>query len=354
MNRYTVEAQKRINSVIQQNNVISKPDTPNDKWCQTGRSLVLSRRVPNHCVICGTRHSVLACPQLHPVRDQHPQPHDYNPDDVIITRGPRRPSRCTDCKVTKVVRVSGGQRISTKTTTLCPLHLVPDTEDPGSHLFTGVLPLPFPSSDPSSPTQHPTPSLPYSPNTLPSLEYHAPVPDPVPAAPPVPAPLPTASPVLVPTPAVPAPAVPAPAVPAPPVPAPPVPAPPVPAPDATAPDATAPGSQPSAAGKTKMARHSLREVDRISADYDKAVASFKETDSLRETLKSLGCSRTTFYRHRYVAELRIVSPDLLTSLQQEHQKKGLRQFNDICKAKLDEDSLSGVVKSQREAGKLLP
>ena len=96
MTKYTVYAQKRINSVLQQNNLISKPEKPTDKAIQTGRSLVVSRGRPNHCVLCTERHSYLACPTLNPVsEDSQPTTTTFNPDGVR----PRMSSKCNNCKV---------------------------------------------------------------------------------------------------------------------------------------------------------------------------------------------------------------------------------------------------------------
>ena len=57
MSKITVEQQKRMNSVLQQNCLISKPDKPNDKSQQTGRHLTVTRGHPEFCVLCGKRHS---------------------------------------------------------------------------------------------------------------------------------------------------------------------------------------------------------------------------------------------------------------------------------------------------------
>ena len=73
MPKITVEQQKRMNSVLQQNTLISKPDKPNDKCQQTGRHLTATRGLPD----------MLACPQLDPVNGTNPTP----PSSIQKTSG---------------------------------------------------------------------------------------------------------------------------------------------------------------------------------------------------------------------------------------------------------------------------
>ena len=79
--RVTDDQQKKIDSVLQQNKLISKPSCPNDKAVQTGRHLSVTRSRPDFCILSGIRHSTLACPSLDPVDDVHPIPSSHNPED---------------------------------------------------------------------------------------------------------------------------------------------------------------------------------------------------------------------------------------------------------------------------------
>ena len=120
MSKITVEQQKRMNSVLQQNCLISKPDKPNDKSQQTGRHLTVTRGHPEFCVLCGKRHSMIACPLVDPVAETEPSTSTHNPEDQRI----RKPSRCNDCVVVENrAEYVDGYKITTKKTKLCSGHL---------------------------------------------------------------------------------------------------------------------------------------------------------------------------------------------------------------------------------------
>ena len=125
----TALEQKRINSVVMQNSLISKPDKPTDKYAQTGISLIVNRGHPDHCILCGKRHSCLACPLWDPVAEIIPSCSTYNPDNVTV----RTPiSKCKACIVVSCRKeiIDGVYRTS-KDRKLCPIHLLqnsaPDT-----------------------------------------------------------------------------------------------------------------------------------------------------------------------------------------------------------------------------------
>ena len=120
MSKITVEQQKRMNLVLQQNCLISKPDKPNDKSQQTGRHLTVTRGHQDFCVLCGKRHSMIACPLVDPVAETEPSTSTHNPEDQRI----RKPSRCNDCVVVENrAEYVDGYKITTKKTKLCSGHL---------------------------------------------------------------------------------------------------------------------------------------------------------------------------------------------------------------------------------------
>ena len=120
MSKITVEQQKCMNSVLQQNCLISKPDKPNDKSQQTGRHLTVTRGHPEFCVLCGKRHSMIACPLVDPVAETEPSTSTHNPEDQRI----RKPSRCNDYVVVENrAEYVDGYKITTKKTKLCSGHL---------------------------------------------------------------------------------------------------------------------------------------------------------------------------------------------------------------------------------------
>ena len=107
MSKITVEQQKRMNSVLQQNCLISKPDKPNDKSQQTGRHLTVTRGHPEFCVLCGKRHSMIACPLVDPVAETEPSTSTHNPEDQ---------------RIRKYMRITSGSSPTTQLTTACIRH----------------------------------------------------------------------------------------------------------------------------------------------------------------------------------------------------------------------------------------
>ena len=96
----------------------SSPLPRNKSKC--GRHLTVTRGHPDFCVLCGKRHSMIACPLVDPVAETEPSTSTHNPEDQRI----RKPSRCNDCVVVENrAEYVDGYKITTKKTKLCSGHL---------------------------------------------------------------------------------------------------------------------------------------------------------------------------------------------------------------------------------------
>lgn len=133
---YVSEKTKRMNSV-RPCDPICKPSSPLDKSTQSGKSLIVSRGNPNLCVFCDQRHAGVSCSTCDPVSTI-----DSTTDNTPHPRRPPVPSKCKECIVldeqkSSVILDGVRQTITKKKIKLCATHLQPDTP----------LPLPEPILD---------------------------------------------------------------------------------------------------------------------------------------------------------------------------------------------------------------
>ena len=356
MSKITVEEQKRMNSVLQQNCLISKPDKPNDKSQQTGRHQTVTRGHPDFCVLCGTRHSMIACPLLDPVAETEPSPSTHNPENQRI----QKPSRCKDCVVVENrAEYVDGYKITTKKTKLCSRHLpasaptypasAPTFLDMDTQLdLDAVLPELGPDI---------MAVLDMNPYSLLDLIPPAPAPTVIPATTPTVAQA-TAAPTF--PAAFPAVSSTSPLADA-------DPTSPLTAADTTSPLAAAdPNFSPAAADPASpraaaapMKRRYIRrggDYSQLHEDYKKILRNFQATSNLQAACKQAGMGRTTFFQKRHISELELVDPAIYKQLKQraDMEKKTVKDFSKRCKEKLNESPFKQQLKALKQEGKLLP
>ena len=316
--KITVHQQKKINSVVQQNNLISKPDKPTDKATQRGRTLTVSRGNPDFCITCGERHSTIACPEFDPVNAIIPTLTTFNPERRDITP---KPSKCKSCVIVeRGVVVIDGYQITTTKRKLCPTHLLqhPPTEENTSILNLDTPPVPTPSTTPST-----TPYL----DLLEDMDLDS---DPfsVLAPPPEFVDQPPTAPTIPEIPAVPeTPAVAQPA-----------------------------NGRLTRRTQLKKKTNSVRDIGAIMDEYQSFLIDFSETNSVEDTCSNLKLGRTQFYVKKPIAELQITDDETFTLLKEEAIANGvtLKAFSKLCKEKLKSAPINTTVQNLRKDGKLLP
>ena len=309
MSKITVEQQKRMNSVLQQNCLISKPDKPNDKSQQTGRHLTVTRGHPEFCVLCGKRHSMIACPLVDPVAETEPYTSTHNPEDQRI----RKPSRCNDCVVVENrAEYVDGYKITTKKTKLCSGHLPASASvNPTCLVLDTQLITPLDLDD--IPVLSPEILAVLDENPFSLLDYTSPAPAPASAR--TSAPAPPASPQAV----------------------------------------AAPTSHPK---PTKRRYINVRRVgySQIHEDYQRVLTNYSANNCLHKACKQAGMGRTTFFQKRHISEMEAVDADGYEQLKQRADLENMtvKEFSKLCKEQLNKSPYKQKLKALKQEGKLLP
>ena len=287
---YTSEKDKRLNS-IRDCDPICKPSSALDKSTQRGKPLVVSRANPNFCAFCGERHATISCSALDPVSEDTPSITLSNP-----------PSKCTNCitidRTTTVTVLDGVQQTITQSKIqLCSKHLVPDTAPPLPELDIAtevILDSLSTDTDPLNVINSPP-----HPATGPFL---APIPDPLPSPPPVP----TAA-------------------------------------STTGPIRHKKGKQ---AGRDKLETE-------IHGQYSLVLISVNSGMSINKAVRGIGMSRTSFYKYRWMAEMKIIDRNYYERLQEQFISTG--KLPEECKAALNGEELFTAKGTQmRQNKELLP
>ena len=370
MSKITVEQQKRMNSVLQQNCLISKPDKPNDKSQQTGRHLTVTRGHPEFCVLCGKRHSMIACPLVDPVAETEPSTSTHNPEDQRI----RKPSRCNDCVVVENrAEYVDGYKITTKKTKLCSGHLPASASvNPTCLVLDTQLITPLDLDD--LPVLSPEILAVLDENPFSLLDYTSPAPAPASAR--------TVSPAVIPDTSAPAPAAITTSPPAAPVIPDTSPAPVIPvtspaaadtspaaadtSPAAAAADTTTspPASPQAVAAPTSHPKPTKRRYinvrrggySQIHEDYQRVLTNYSANNCLHKACKQAGMGRTTFFQKRHISEMEAVDADGYEQLKQRADLENMtvKEFSKLCKEQLNKSPYKQKLKALKQEGKLLP
>ena len=298
------EKQKRLNSVVYHSSDISKPEG-NSKSCQVGKGLISTRSRPNFCIFCRTRHATLACPQLDPVTATSPLM-----DDPALTSDSPYPD-------TDAIDAADDPTLSSDSPLDTPpldtaddatFTAIPDTipETPAESILNQLQS----NDDPLHVLTDSPPSSPSS-NTL-TEDTHA---------------VPNASAPVLPTQLGP--------------------------PSATVQHHDPSSAQPTSSTSAPRKRYrTLSGIDRIMSTYNAVLEIQKLTDvSISSACKTNGVGRTTFYRTKCLAELKLVDEARFSNLQA--GAKSILELNTLCKNVLNVNYVTKVAEFRRD-GRLLP
>ena len=325
---YTSDKDKRLNS-INSCDPICKPSTPLDKSTQRGRPLVVSRAHPNFCTHCGERHASISCPAVDPVDRDAPIP-------TYSTALPVPPSRCPDCTVLKrtgptITVLDGVERTVTITERkLCQTHLVGDStapppSPPSPTYVQDSPPLPPTFIAPESvapPSQVADTDLDLSVHTEQILESLESGDDPLNLLPRDPSPLPTS-----------------------------------PTVDSPLNLSAIPPPQPlheSSAGPVRRRKTTRSNMEASIHDkYPLVLQMVKSGTSARQATQQIQMARSTFYKWRFVAEMKLV--DSAHYLHLADQFKGTKLCDQCKDCLLDQDSaFIRKAEEMRKSSDLLP
>lgn len=92
-------------------------------------------------------------------------------------------------------------------------------------------------------------------------------------------------------------------------------------------------------------------MDAVHGEYEDVLKAYTTNGNVEECCRSLGFSKPTFYRRRYIAELKIADPDAFELLKSQPINSTVRGFNEACKNRLLE--IPNIAALRRE-GNLLP
>ena len=303
---YNSDKQKRLNS-INSCDPICKPLTPLDKSTQRGKPLVVSRSNPDFCRFCSERHATISCPSLDHVAEE-----DLEPTSSTLPP----PSKCPNCvsleRTTTTTVVDGVQQTVTQSKIkLCADHLLPDTPPPQLDITPSALELldildnnpdPFNVTDPSPPIPEP----PTTPPTLPSPPTAQPTAERLPS--------PRLSAILPP-----------------------------------------PALSESTAGPIRRRRHTTKKNDLesdIHEEYGRVLDAVNNGSSIKKTLPDLKIGRSSWYKWRFVAEMKKVDVDHYLHLKEQFNTSG--GLCDACKDSLTDGPFLVKAEQMRREKKLLP
>lgn len=97
-------------------------------------------------------------------------------------------------------------------------------------------------------------------------------------------------------------------------------------------------------------------MEKLVADYNTVLAHHRACFNLNKSCESAGILARTFHRQRHIGELQIVDTEAFKEVYYKviAHDLTLKQFDDLCRKKIQENSLRSRVAKLRIVGKLLP
>ena len=94
-------------------------------------------------------------------------------------------------------------------------------------------------------------------------------------------------------------------------------------------------------------------ADTIHEKYDKALQLVKSGTPMHDATKATGLPKSTFYKWKPVAEMKIIDVDQFTHFLETNMDKDVTGLLNMCKLTLVEELYVGIAKNMRKSGDLL-